>query len=235
VSDLARLSLADPEYVAVHSEAPAATPHRLKQAYVTCELHQKMDLLWFFLKTHQKQKTIVFLSTCKQVGGEGSGRGAGRRERRAIEVSPLLAPLRAPLLLPHLLPRRCRAADWWAAQVKFAHEAFRKLRPGVPVKMLHGHMKQMRRLAVFYNFNEAQAMVLFATDIAARGLDFPRVDWVVQADCPEDVQGYIHRVGRTARFRSGASAAASAGCSPALSRGAAAQRSACYGSYCALA
>lgn len=35
--------------------------------------------------------------------------------------------------------------------------------------------------------------VLFATDIAARGLDFPSVDWVVQADCPEDVAAYIHR------------------------------------------
>lgn len=35
--------------------------------------------------------------------------------------------------------------------------------------------------------------MLFATDIAARGLDFPSVDWVVQADCPEDVAAYIHR------------------------------------------
>jgi ATP-dependent RNA helicase DDX10/DBP4 len=42
--------------------------------------------------------------------------------------------------------------------------------------------------------------VLFATDVAARGLDFPSVDWVVQADCPEDVPCYIHRVGRTARY-----------------------------------
>jgi len=48
--------------------------------------------------------------------------------------------------------------------------------------------------------------VLFATDIAARGLDFPTVDWVVQADCPEDVPSYIHRVGRTARYTSGTSA-----------------------------
>jgi len=39
-------------------------------------------------------------------------------------------------------------------------------------------------------------MVLFATDIAARGLDFPTVDWVVQVDCPEDVAAYIHRCGR---------------------------------------
>lgn len=45
--------------------------------------------------------------------------------------------------------------------------------------------------------------VLFATDIAARGLDFPTVDWVVQADCPEDVPMYIHRVGRTARYVAG--------------------------------
>ena len=47
--------------------------------------------------------------------------------------------------------------------------------------------------------------VLFATDIAARGLDFPTVDWVLQVDCPEDVAAYIHRVGRTARYVSGGS------------------------------
>ena len=42
---------------------------------------------------------------------------------------------------------------------------------------------------------------MFATDIASRGLDFPAVDWVVQLDCPEDVNTYIHRVGRTARYK----------------------------------
>jgi ATP-dependent RNA helicase DDX10/DBP4 len=46
------------------------------------------------------------------------------------------------------------------------------------------------------------AAVLFATDIAARGLDFPNVDWVLQLDCPDDTETYIHRVGRTARFSS---------------------------------
>lgn len=46
-------------------------------------------------------------------------------------------------------------------------------------------------------------MVLFATDIAARGLDFTKLDWVLQMDCPEDTAAYIHRVGRTARYVSG--------------------------------
>ena len=65
-------------------------------------------------------------------------------------------------------------------QVKFAFESFCRLRPGMPLKMLHGRMKQMTRLAVFYDFCESQSAALFATDIAARGLDFPAVDWVVQ-------------------------------------------------------
>ncbi|KOX75663.1 putative ATP-dependent RNA helicase DDX10 [Melipona quadrifasciata] len=59
-------------------------------------------------------------------------------------------------------------------QVKYIYEVFCRLRPGI---------------------------ILFATDIAARGLDFPAVDWVVQMDCPEDVNAYIHRAGRTARFQ----------------------------------
>ena len=45
----------------------------------------------------------------------------------------------------------------------------------------------------------AVLQVLFATDVASRGLDFPSVDWVLQLDAPEDAAAYIHRVGRTAR------------------------------------
>lgn len=68
--------------------------------------------------------------------------------------------------------------------MKFAYEALRRLRPGLPLKLLHGRMKQMPRLAVFHDFCDATHAALFATDVAARGLDFPAVDWVVQVPFP---------------------------------------------------
>jgi len=90
-------------------------------------------------------------------------------------------------------------------QVHFIFETFSKLRPGIPLMELHGKQKQMKRMGVFYDFCKKEHAILFATDIAARGLDFPAIDWVVQLDCPEDVHTYIHRVGRTARYESGGS------------------------------
>jgi superfamily II DNA/RNA helicase len=67
---------------------------------------------------------------------------------------------------------------------------------------LHGKVKQEKRLQIFMDFCTRKEAVLFATDVAGRGLDFPEVDWVLQLDCPEDVPAYIHRVGRTARNES---------------------------------
>ena len=95
-------------------------------------------------------------------------------------------------------------------QVQFYYEAFRMLQPGIPLRCLHGNMSQARRLAAYEDFTRMPkegtatsglGMALFCTDVAARGLDFPRVQWVLQMDCPTDVDEYIHRVGRTARNR----------------------------------
>jgi len=91
-------------------------------------------------------------------------------------------------------------------QVQFLHEVFRKLRPGIPLNALYGKQKQLKRVAIYNRFCGIQHAVLFATDIAARGLDFSAVNWVVQFDCPESVDTYIHRVGRTARFEKGGQA-----------------------------
>lgn len=67
VQDLARLSLKDPEYLSVHAEATTATPTRLQQTATVVPLHQKLDLLWSFIKAHLNSRILVFLTSRKQV------------------------------------------------------------------------------------------------------------------------------------------------------------------------
>lgn len=69
----------------------------------------------------------------------------------------------------------------------------------IPVLDLHGKQKQQRRTATFFEFCNAPSGILLCTDVAARGLDIPQVDWIIQFDPPDDPRDYIHRVGRTAR------------------------------------
>ncbi|CCK70925.1 RNA-dependent ATPase HCA4 KNAG_0F02610 [Huiozyma naganishii CBS 8797] len=85
-------------------------------------------------------------------------------------------------------------------QVHFIYETFRKMQPGISLMHLHGRQKQTARTDTLDKFVRAQQVCLFATDVVARGIDFPAVDWVVQVDCPEDADTYIHRVGRSARY-----------------------------------
>jgi ATP-dependent RNA helicase DDX18/HAS1 len=69
----------------------------------------------------------------------------------------------------------------------------------IPVMDLHGRQKQQKRSNTFIEFKNASKGALLCTDVAARGLDLPAVDWVLQFDPPDDPKEYIHRVGRTAR------------------------------------
>jgi ATP-dependent RNA helicase DDX18/HAS1 len=73
----------------------------------------------------------------------------------------------------------------------------------IPVSLLttsqQGKQKQQKRTNTFFEFINAKSGILLCTDVAARGLDIPRVDWIIQFDPPDDPRDYIHRVGRTAR------------------------------------
>lgn len=64
---------------------------------------------------------------------------------------------------------------------------------------LHGQLSQSARLGALGKFRARSRDILVATDVAARGLDIPSVDIVVNFDLPPDSKTYIHRVGRTAR------------------------------------
>ncbi|KAI1275317.1 DEAD-domain-containing protein [Xylaria sp. FL0933] len=67
---------------------------------------------------------------------------------------------------------------------------------GIP---LHGQLSQSARLGALNKFKSGARDILVATDVAARGLDIPSVDLVLNYDLPGDSKTYIHRVGRTAR------------------------------------
>ncbi|TVY46023.1 ATP-dependent rRNA helicase [Lachnellula subtilissima] len=70
---------------------------------------------------------------------------------------------------------------------------------GFPAIPLHGQLSQSVRLGALNKFRLGSRSLLIATDVAARGLDIPLVDLVINYDLPQDSKTYIHRVGRTAR------------------------------------
>ena len=72
-------------------------------------------------------------------------------------------------------------------------------RCGIPVAAIHGNKSQSRRKAVMIEFNSKSPPVLVATDLAARGIDFTNVSYVINYDMPDVPETYVHRIGRTAR------------------------------------
>ncbi|KAI5172840.1 ATP-dependent RNA helicase DDX10/DBP4 [Nematocida sp. LUAm3] len=121
----------------------------LEQEAYSISPEKKFDLLYETIKKNLRRKSIVFLSTCKEV--------------------------------------------------KFFHDLFKKLRFGLPLLYLNGNMSQNKRIETYHKFSVKEPKMLICTDIAARGLDFPDVDLVLQLDAPESHETYIHRMGRTAR------------------------------------
>uniref|UniRef100_G3SEJ0 ATP-dependent RNA helicase n=1 Tax=Gorilla gorilla gorilla TaxID=9595 RepID=G3SEJ0_GORGO len=85
--------------------------------------------------------------------------------------------------------------------VKYHYELLNYI--DLPVLAIHGKQKQNKRTTTFFQFCNADSGTLLCTDVAARGLDIPEVDWIVQYDPPDDPKEYIHRVGRTARGLNG--------------------------------
>ena len=64
---------------------------------------------------------------------------------------------------------------------------------------IHGDLRQIKREKVLMKFRKNQFQILVATDVAARGLDIPLIEHVINYDIPQNPEDYIHRIGRTAR------------------------------------
>jgi superfamily II DNA/RNA helicase len=106
------------------------------------------------------------------------------------KVDRLVALLDAERGLALVFVRTKRGAD------RLAH----KLRGrGVEAAAMHGDMTQGARERALERFRSGKVTTLVATDVAARGLDLEAISHVVNYDPPEDMKGYVHRVGRTGR------------------------------------
>ncbi|CAI9091778.1 OLC1v1026889C2 [Oldenlandia corymbosa var. corymbosa] len=89
----------------------------------------------------------------------------------------------------------CACVDYWGTVLPL-------LAPlkSFSIISLHGKMKQSAREKALASFTSLSSGILLCTDVAARGLDIPGVDSIVQYDPPQDPNMFIHRVGRTARL-----------------------------------
>ncbi|XP_012228216.1 probable ATP-dependent RNA helicase DDX55 homolog [Linepithema humile] len=86
----------------------------------------------------------------------------------------------------------CACVDYFSRVIKI-------LLPSINIFALHGKMKN-ERYKVFEPFRRAQSGILICTDVMARGIDIPEVDWVLQYDPPSTASSFVHRCGRTARI-----------------------------------
>ena len=86
----------------------------------------------------------------------------------------------------------CAAVSYFALLTK-------RLLPSLTVLALHGRMHSKRQKC-FDRFSSSTSAVLMCTDVMARGVDVPLVDWVIQFDPPSSTKAFVHRCGRTARI-----------------------------------
>lgn len=86
----------------------------------------------------------------------------------------------------------CACVDYFASSLNV-------LVPEMAWIALHGKLPSAKRTVIYNRFVVAERAVLLCTDVAARGLDFSDIEWVIQYDAPQDPKSFIHRCGRTAR------------------------------------
>ncbi|XP_074868370.1 ATP-dependent RNA helicase DDX55 isoform X2 [Carettochelys insculpta] len=85
------------------------------------------------------------------------------------------------------------------ACVEYYGKALESLVKNVKIMCIHGKMKHKRN-KIFTEFRKLQSGILACTDVMARGIDIPEVNWVLQYDPPSSASSFVHRCGRTARI-----------------------------------
>ncbi|XP_049884152.1 ATP-dependent RNA helicase abstrakt [Pectinophora gossypiella] len=127
----------------------------------------------------------------------------GRAGAASLNVRQELEPVKAEARTVHLLqclqktPPPVLVFAERKQDVDAIHEYL--LLKGVEAVAIHGGKDQEERSRAVEAFRRGEKDVLVATDVASKGLDFPNIQHVINYDMPEDIENYVHRIGRTGR------------------------------------
>lgn len=205
VQELARMSLKKPLMVDADDSVAAnkggakpehenfSTPHQLMQHFILVPAKARLVALTCFLRQelnhnpNTKSKIVVFMSTCDAVDFHYAlfGKTAWPASRKKNSDSNNKKDAAA-----------VAGDDSSAPAANISSSLFGG---NGAVFRLHGNIPQHERMTAFKNFCTSTSGVLLCTDVAARGLNLPTVQWIVQYDPPTETRDYVHRVGRTAR------------------------------------
>ncbi len=159
----------------------------------------------------KQRQTLMFSATLPKGIIALSGKYLNNPERVSVGETNIIAPKIKQDVIRVEQPEKYQELQVQLAErsgsviifVKTKHNADRmadKLRKdGHTSQGLHGDLRQNKRDSVMRNFRAQNFRILVATDIAARGLDVPHIEHVINYDLPQVAEDFIHRMGRTAR------------------------------------
>ncbi len=170
------------------------------------------DIEYILKRIPQKRQTLLFSATMPQPIIEISKRFQNRPEFVRVEYQELTVPAIEQSYIEvrdrDKLESLCRVIDVVDPELTIifcntkrgAEDLAGHIRArGYRAEELHGDMKQSQRDRVMSGFRKGSIDILIATDVAARGIDVEDVDMVINYDVPQDVEYYVHRIGRTGR------------------------------------
>ncbi len=170
------------------------------------------DIEAILSRVPKNRQTLLFSATMPQPILEISGRYQKNPEFVRVQYAELTVPQIEQSCIEvrdrEKLDVLCRTIDLWDPKLAIvfcntkrrAEELAGKVKArGYRAEELHGDMKQSQRDRVMGGFRKGLIDILIATDVAARGIDVEDVDMVINFDVPQDVEYYVHRIGRTGR------------------------------------
>jgi ATP-dependent RNA helicase DeaD len=170
------------------------------------------DIELILKKVPQKRQTLLFSATLPQPIIDISKRFMNKPEFVKVEYDDLIVPQIEQSYIEvkerEKLDVLCRLIDIADPHLSIifcntkrrAEELAGKIKArGYRAEELHGDMKQSQRDRVMGGFRKGTIEILVATDVAARGIDVEDVDMIINFDVPQDVEYYVHRIGRTGR------------------------------------